>query len=92
MAVLTNTHNLCFEQKYENYQNFSPEIFHLLVVKFPIYLYRRVSVKTSQAFPFRRRLYLFALTILNEYCLQFQKGFHDIFFIKLGELIEPHTT
>ena len=24
-AVLTSTHNLCFEQKYEKYQNFLPE-------------------------------------------------------------------
>ena len=28
-AVLTNTHNLCFEQKYEKYQNcFGGEIFN----------------------------------------------------------------
>ena len=27
-AVLTSTHNLCFEQKYENYLNFSSESFH----------------------------------------------------------------
>ena len=27
-AVLTSTHNLCFELKYENYQNFSSESFH----------------------------------------------------------------
>ena len=26
-AVLTSTHKLCFEQKYEKYQNFSSEIF-----------------------------------------------------------------
>ena len=26
-AVLTSTHNLCFEQKYENYQFFLSEIF-----------------------------------------------------------------
>ena len=36
------THNLCFEQKYEKYQNFSSENFHFLVVKFSIYLNRRV--------------------------------------------------
>ena len=38
------THNLCFEQKYENYQNFLSESFHFLVVKFSIYLNRRVFV------------------------------------------------
>ena len=43
-AVLTSTHNLCFEQKYEKYQNFSSENFHFLVVKFSVYLNRRVSV------------------------------------------------
>ena len=38
------THNLCFEQKYEKYQNFSSENFHFLVVKFSIYLNWRVFV------------------------------------------------
>ena len=42
--VLTSTHNLCFQQKYENYQNFSSESFHFLVVKFSIYLNSRVFV------------------------------------------------
>ena len=32
--VLISTHNLYFEQKYENYQNFSSESFHFLVVNF----------------------------------------------------------
>ena len=27
-AVLTSTHNLCFEQKYEKYQKFLSETFH----------------------------------------------------------------
>ena len=27
-AVLTSTHNLCFEQKYEKYQNFLSENFY----------------------------------------------------------------
>ena len=35
-AVLTSTHNLCFEQKYEKYENFS------------IYLNRRVFVMNSK--------------------------------------------
>ena len=38
-AILTSTHNLCFEQKYETSENF-----HFLVVKFSIYLNRRVFV------------------------------------------------
>ena len=38
VLVLTSTHNLCFEQKYEKYQNFYLKIFILLVVKFSIYL------------------------------------------------------
>ena len=43
-AVLTSTHNLCFEQKYEKYQNFLSENFFFLVVKFSVYLNRRVFV------------------------------------------------
>ena len=39
-----STHNLCLEQKYEKYQNFSSENFHILVGKFSVYLNRRVSV------------------------------------------------
>ena len=42
--VLTSTHNLCFEQKYEKYQKFSSENFHFSVVKFSVYLNRRVSI------------------------------------------------
>ena len=40
-AVLTSTRNLCFEQEYENYQNFLSENFPFLVVKFSIYLNSR---------------------------------------------------
>ena len=43
-AVLTSTHNLCFEQKYEKYQNFLSENFPCLVVKFSIYLNSRIFV------------------------------------------------
>ena len=43
-AVLTSTHNLCFEQKYEKYQIFLSENFQFLVVKFSIYLNRHVFV------------------------------------------------
>ena len=44
LAVLTSTHNLCLEQKYEKYQNFLSENFHFLVVKFSVYLNRHVFV------------------------------------------------
>ena len=47
-AVLTSTHNLCFEQEYEKYQNFLSESFPFLVVKFSIYLNRRVFVMCSK--------------------------------------------
>ena len=43
-AVLTSTHNLCFEQKYEKYQNFLSENFPVLEVKFSVHLNRRVFV------------------------------------------------
>ena len=43
-AVLTSTHNLYYEQKYEKYQNFLSENFQFLEVKFSIYLNRRVFV------------------------------------------------
>ena len=43
-AVLTSTHNLCFEQKYEKYQSFLSENFQFLEVKFSLYLNRHVFV------------------------------------------------
>ena len=39
-----STHNLCFEQKYENHQNFWSENFQFLMVKFSVYLNRHVFV------------------------------------------------
>ena len=43
--VLTSTHNLSFEQKYEKYQKFlSEKKNQFLEVKFLIYLHRRVFV------------------------------------------------
>ena len=39
-----STHNLCFEQEYEKYQNFYLKKFHFLVVKFSVCLNRRVFV------------------------------------------------
>ena len=49
-AVLTSTHDLCFEQKYEKYQNFLSEIFHFSVVKFSVYLNRYVLVVKKKIF------------------------------------------
>ena len=43
-AVLTSTHNLCFEQKYKKISQFLSENFQFLEVKFSIYLNRRVFV------------------------------------------------
>ena len=44
-AVLT--HNLCFEQKYENIRDFYLKMFSFLEVKFSVYLNRRVFVMGS---------------------------------------------
>ena len=41
-AVLTSTHNLYFEQKYEKYKLFLSENLQFLEVKFSVYLNRRV--------------------------------------------------
>ena len=49
-AVLTSTHNLCFERKYEKYQSFLSENFQFLEVKFSIYLNRRVFVMSGTLF------------------------------------------
>ena len=46
-AVLTSTHDLCFEQKCEKYMSFLSEKFQFLEVKFSIYLNRRVFVMES---------------------------------------------
>ena len=43
-----STHNLCFEQKCEKYQIFLYEKFHVLVVKFSIFLNRHVFVMHGQ--------------------------------------------
>ena len=45
------THHLCFEQKYEKYQNFLSEICHFVVVKFSVYLNRRVFVMLGMKAP-----------------------------------------
>ena len=43
-----STHNLCFKEKFEKYQNFLSKNFHLLVVKFSVYLNRLVFVMLVQ--------------------------------------------
>ena len=45
-----NTHNLCFEQKYEKYQSFLSENFQFLEVKFSIYLNRHIFVTAGYYF------------------------------------------
>ena len=47
-AVLTSTHNLCFEQKYEKYLNFCLKIFNFSVINFSVYLNRNVFVMNDQ--------------------------------------------
>ena len=42
------THNLCFEQKYENYQSFLSENFQFLEVKFSKHLNRHVFVMNKK--------------------------------------------
>ena len=56
------THNLCYEQTYENYQNFSSENFPFLVVKFTIYLNRRVFVMGDK-FGFFKKLKMIILDL-----------------------------
>ena len=45
-----STHNIFFERKYENYQNFSSESFHFFFCRkiLNIYLNRRVFVMVTQ--------------------------------------------
>ena len=45
-----STYNLCFEQKYEKYQNILSENFQYLELKFSIYLNRHVFVMQRYAF------------------------------------------
>ena len=46
-VVLTSTHNLCFEQKYEKYQSVLSENVQFLEEKFSRYLNRHVFVMRS---------------------------------------------
>ena len=43
-----STCNLCFEQKYEKFQNFLSKNFSFLVVKFSVYLNRHVFIMTCK--------------------------------------------
>ena len=43
-TVLTSTHSLCFEQKYEKYQSFLYENVQVMEIKFSIYLNRCLFV------------------------------------------------
>ena len=63
-----STHNLCFEQKYEKYQNFSSENFHFLVVKFPVYLNRHVFIMIRHFFFFNRKILIFFLFLHKNIC------------------------
>ena len=49
-------HQSMFEQKYEKYQNFLSENFQFLVVKFSVYLSRRVFVMKSEVIPMLKGL------------------------------------
>ena len=99
--VLTSTHNLCFEQEYETFQNFLSENFHFLVVKFSVYMYlnKRIFVMqdgftrdnfmTSCLFVcFLLLLFLFVCLFFVFFCLFFFVVFfaHKSFFLKRGLL------
>ena len=48
--------NLCIKQKYEKYQNFSSENFHVLVVKFSVYLNRHVFIMQTETVSFANKV------------------------------------
>ena len=81
-----STHNLCFEQKHEKYENFLSENFHSLVVKFSVYLNRHVITKTC--------LFKYILKILPPKNENFQIKSSNIFHISpqnidCGYSLEP---
>ena len=47
-VVLTSTHNLCLEQKYEKISDFLPGNCQFLMVKFSLYFNRRVFVMNNK--------------------------------------------
>ena len=66
-AVLTSTHNLCFEQKYENIRVFFlSKHFNFLVVKFSVYLNRRVFVMLLYCVSQR---YMMQLLMASDICV-----------------------
>ena len=76
--VLTGTHNLCFEQKYENYLNFSSESFHFLMVKFSVYLNRYVFEKWSyEKCSLLHTFALFSMKCINLYFQNFLNNLKD---------------
>ena len=83
-AVLTSTHNLCSEQKHENYQNFLSENFHFLVLKVSVYLNRHVFVMQLYELPLigphLERLSLDAVpTSTHNLCLEQKYETYQIF-------------
>ena len=65
-AVLTSTHNMCFEQIYEKYQKFLSENFHFLVGKFSVYLNRYVFVMLRPVCLCRGNTVFIKLALNNE--------------------------
>ena len=72
-AVLTSTHNLCFEQKYEKSQ-FLSENFQFLEVKFSINLNRRVFVICMIREQRSGGYFLHAQDYLNRHILRMFEG------------------
>ena len=73
-----STHNLCFEQKYDNISFFLYENFQFLEVKFSIYLNRRVFIMTFKIISTVSLLFFFFVFFFNNKNL---KGFVSLFFI-----------
>ena len=68
-----STHNLCFEQKYEKISAFFSENFHFLVVKFSLYLNRRVFLMTKTCLynfdPLKPHFYIVKLGFTGVYII-----------------------
>ena len=79
-AVLTSTHNLCFDQKYVKYRIFLSENFHFLVVKFSVYLNRRVFVMRTN---YKRRAIKCHLTRFLNAANRMQNSDDDVHFHRL---------
>ena len=69
-----STRNLCLEQKYKKYQIFFSENFPFLVVKFSIYLNRRVFIMFS-----RQQIDVIFLILPRKQDLTFQEMSNPIF-------------